>query len=120
VDFEGEVDYTSSWSGYRRNRVRGIVTDQPPALSQNVSMQWETGKALKHAEETTHCNFDGTNCYEARTVPVIYNISSHAGWSTGGQSLDIDGSGLQGSEISVVVDGVPCKVTASSNELINC
>jgi len=45
VNFEDFVGFETTFSGMARNRVRGRVTDQPIADSQNVTMQWETGKA---------------------------------------------------------------------------
>jgi hypothetical protein len=48
VDFEGQVDHETKIHGWRWNRVRGRVTDQPPSSKAVPQMLWETGNALIH------------------------------------------------------------------------
>jgi hypothetical protein len=38
-------------------------------------MLFETGLAIKEELAVKHCSYDNNDCYEARTIPVIYDIS---------------------------------------------
>jgi hypothetical protein len=67
-----------------------------------------------------HCSFDGTDCWYVKTHPKIDSISQSEGYKSGGQTLTIEGHGLNGTDISVTVDGVACEVTHSESKFINC
>lgn len=47
-------------------------------------MMWETGKALVSKQESTFCNFNQSDCYQAKSIPVIFDISENLGYKTGG------------------------------------
>jgi len=58
-----------------------------------------------------------------KTHPKIDLISAVDGYTTGGQTLKIEGWGLKGntlSDVEVVVDGVPCAVQSSTLTEITC
>ena len=69
---------------------------------------------------TSHCNFNGDDCWTVRTHPKIERVSSSSGYTTGGQEFTISGHGLNGTNVSVLVDGVACKVTEALNGAIQC
>jgi len=46
LDFEFNVDYDDSYSGYHRNRVRGQVGELPAGEFYNISMLWEVGQSF--------------------------------------------------------------------------
>ena len=56
----------------------------------------------------------------AKIVPVIFDLSSNLGYTTGGQNLSISGFGFDGGNISVSVAGLPCNVSFYTNTVINC
>jgi hypothetical protein len=47
-------------------------------------MEWFTGANAEISGEIWHCSYDNETCYRAKTVPVIYDISTHAGYTSGG------------------------------------
>jgi hypothetical protein len=58
LDFEFNVDF-DDWAGhYVRNRVRGQVGALPAGENYNISMLWETGKAMVQKQEAYHCSYD--------------------------------------------------------------
>lgn len=84
MDFEFHVDYDQKihWNGH--NRLTGQVGNQPVKKTQEVNMLWETGRAVKSENVLKTCSYDNTDCYEARTVPVIFDISQKKSYLTGG------------------------------------
>jgi hypothetical protein len=82
VDFDGKVSSTDTYGQYQKSSIQGRITDQPISKSQNVSMLWETGFALKNSD-VKHCNVEMTSCYEAKTVPVVESISHVSGYTSG-------------------------------------
>ena len=85
-------------------------------------MRFRVGNA--HIRESAkHCNWAGDECWTVRTHPKITSISAAEGYTTGGQTLTINGWGLKGdklSDIDVKVDGVACKVLSMAKEKITC
>lgn len=77
----------------------------------DIKMLWEVGYGLVAEHESTHCTYDMGRCYQAMNVPVIFNISQHSGYTSGGQNLTIHGYGFNSPNVSVTVAGVDCKVT---------
>jgi hypothetical protein len=69
---------------------------------------------------TSHCNFDGDDCWTVRTHPKIESVSAPSGYTTGGQEFTISGHGLNGTDVSVLVDGVACEVTEALSGAIQC
>jgi len=47
-------------------------------------MLWEVGYASIMEQEAKHCSFDMSECYMAKTVPVIFDTSLNYGYQTGG------------------------------------
>ncbi len=47
-------------------------------------MNWEVGGSLVETVESVTCDFRNENCYKAKTVPVIFDMSAHQGFITGG------------------------------------
>lgn len=84
MDFEFHVDYDQTIHKDGHNRLTGQVGNQPVKKNQKVDMLWETGKAVKSETMLKTCSFDNTDCYEARTVPVIFDISQKKSYLTGG------------------------------------
>lgn len=119
LDFEFNVDYDTTFSHYNRNRVTGRVGELPAGNSYNLSMQWETGKANIQKVEATHCTYDNQTCYEARSVPVIFETSATEGYKTGGMNLTVSGYGF-GGNISATVGGKNCTVTSQFETSFSC
>jgi hypothetical protein len=83
-------------------------------------MLWETGLAIEHDFYMKTCIADNTQCYKAKTVPVIFDISQKSGYLTGGQSIKVKGFGFNHKSIDVKVDGVACAVTKFSESEFDC
>jgi hypothetical protein len=67
-----------------------------------------------------HCSFDNKTCYKFLNVPVIFNVSSTTGYTSGGQNLTIHGHGFNHENISITVDGVDCPVSFYKEESVSC
>jgi hypothetical protein len=67
-----------------------------------------------------HCNWDGTDCYEARILASITSISANSGFSSGGQRLQIYGHGFIDQMTQVTVDSINCSIESVSSEQIVC
>lgn len=105
IDFEFSVDSTTSWNNWVLGSSRGQIGEGTISKNQNITMMWETGRAAISVPESLFCDFNQTNCYQAKSLPVIYNISSNIGYNTGGQNLTIKGYGFDSGIIKAVVDG---------------
>lgn len=77
IDFDDFVTFEKTWSYWERNYATGIVGDQKPSKNHDIQMLWETGNAMQQAQEILHCSTDNSTCYKAKTVPVIFDVSSH-------------------------------------------
>jgi len=111
LDYEFFVDYDDSFSNWNENRVIGEVGDMPVGHNKTIKMLWEVGYAQVAEQEATHCSYDMSKCYHAMNVPSISNISSHQGYTNGGQNLTIYGHGFSDSNITVEVDGEACSIS---------
>jgi len=120
LDFENEVDETTTFNGWTNNRVRGQVGELPIGNNDSVKMLWETGYAMESHQELSHCSYDNSSCYKVKAVPVIFGLSATSGYSNGGQNLTISGHGFNSPNISVMVDGVPCKVSSYRDDSVSC
>ena len=120
IDFEFNVDHETWFSHWSKNRIRGQIGELPIATNHTLSMMWETGKAHVLDQYATYCNIDNSSCYQARTVPVIFDVSTHSGFSSGGQNLTVYGHGFGSGNISVTVDGVNCTVTSYYSDSFSC
>jgi len=119
LDFEDTVEHTTLFSYWRKNRVRGQVGELPIADNHSISMTWETGKALV-LDHALHCDITNTTCYQAKSVPVIFNVSSNTGYKSGGQNLTVHGHGFGLGNISAKLDGVDCKVSQYQETSFSC
>jgi hypothetical protein len=94
VDFEDNVDYTTTFSHWNKNRVRGEVGELPIAENHTISMMWETGVSDIVEHTAMFCDYHNESCYYAKTVPVIFSVDRSAGFYTGGQNLTVTGHGF--------------------------
>lgn len=83
----------------------------PVGPKNDLNMLWEVGYSMVADAQSLHCTYDNSTCYRALNVPVIFNISSNEGYTSGHQNLTIHGHGFNHDNITVMVDGVPCTVT---------
>lgn len=120
VDFEGLVDSLTTVAWNRRAVVRGRVTDQPLSNNSSAVMMWETGRSVGRDTELKHCTYDMKECYDVKTIPVLHNVSSNAGYMTGGQNLTIQGFGFEEGDIEAKVDGQKCTITAKTKTSFDC
>lgn len=84
IDFESTVDFETTFSSWGDNRVRGQVGELPIGNNDSVKMIWETGYAAVSNAEATHCTYDNNTCYKVKAVPVIFNMSTNTGYTSGG------------------------------------
>ena len=84
IDFENRVDSNTTFSNNALNSVKGQIGEGSISKSQNITMMWEIGNAEISNEESLTCNFDMSNCYQAKSLPVIFEISENIGYTTGG------------------------------------
>ena len=75
IDFEDYVNPDTYVRGWYQNQVKGRVGDQPIKRDLPVTMLWETGHANKNPAIMKYCNYEATDSYESKTVPVIYDMS---------------------------------------------
>lgn len=61
----------------------GQVGEMPIGHNKDIKMLWEVGWAHVSKVEGLHCNYENTRCYNAMNVPVIFNISSRLGYTSG-------------------------------------
>jgi len=120
IDFEFSEDSESSWSNWVIGRARGQIGENTISKNQNITMMWETGTSAVALAESIFCDFNQSNCYQAKSLPVVYNISSNIGYNTGGQNLTIQGYGFDSGTIKAVIDGQDCKVTSFSRHEFDC
>lgn len=78
-------DVDSTLSGWTKNFIAGEVGNQKPNANSEVKMRWISGYAA-HADYSMKvcAHDDGTNCYKAKTVPLITSISQSSGSMEGG------------------------------------
>jgi len=120
INFEGYVRSDQGFRGWYNNNVRGIVGDQKITNNAPVNMLWETGYAIHDPVTMNTCDYAGTTCYEAKTVPAIYSIDQKEGYVTGGQVITVNGFGFGKGTIKPTIDGVPCTVLTQSADQFTC
>lgn len=99
--------------------MEAFVTDGAPGNNTVPRLLFYNGYAYD-MPSATHCNFVGDDCFIVRTHPKIDSLSHNSGYTGGGQILTVMGHGLNGTDITVVVDGVTCLVQFASNDKITC
>lgn len=121
LDFEFFVDYQTSYQWAYKNFFTGKVGDMPIGYTdKDIKMLWEVGWAIVSQSEATTCTYDMSKCYQAMTVPVIFNISAHTGNTNGRQNLTIFGHGFNSPDVKVKVAGVDCRVTQYYDDSVSC
>jgi len=81
---------------------------------------WETGQAGVMDHKMLHCSYDNKTCYQAKTVPVIHELSSNTGYMSGGQNLTVTGYGFESGKITAKVGELPCEVTSYDKTAFSC
>jgi hypothetical protein len=79
LNFEETIDNTDEWrngGGIAYYHVTGETGNIPTGYYPDFTMLWEVGDSYTDSPQMTHCEFDGTTCYQARAVPAIYSVSS--------------------------------------------
>jgi hypothetical protein len=66
------------------------------------------------------CDYAGTECYQVKTVPAIYEIDQTEGYVTGGQIINVRGFGFGRGTITPTIEGVECKVLSQSADGFSC
>ncbi|CDW80878.1 ipt tig domain containing protein [Stylonychia lemnae] len=120
LDFEEFVSEDTVFTAWTKNSIRAKVFDIPPNRSSQVNLKWRVGNSLHKDTQMVQCDVENKNCYKVKVVPVISKLSSNAGYNTGGQILQIDGYGFQSDNISIIIDGIECKVLSHSLKKLTC
>ena len=87
-----------------------IMTDGASMNSTEPRILFYNGLAMV-MRSATHCNFANDDCWTVRVHPRIKSVSYNTGYTTGGQSLKIEGLQLNGTNVEVLVDGQECRIT---------
>lgn len=114
------MDSETSFSYWTDNNIMGSVGEMPVGHDKDIKMLWEVGYAMIAEQEATHCSYDMSKCYHAMNVPSISNISSHSGYTSGGQNLTVYGHGFNDPNITVLVAGRECTVTQYQESSVSC
>jgi hypothetical protein len=67
-----------------------------------------------------HCLYDNSTCYFAKTVPVIHNMTTNTGYTTGGNVLNVTGWGFDNPNITATADGKACPVLEHHESWFTC
>jgi hypothetical protein len=119
IDFEGEMDFETSFRAYQKNGVSGHLGEVPVG-NYDIQQMWETGKARVDPARATTCSYDGSDCYQAKVVPVVYTISDHDGWTSGGQNITVHGHGFSSGELKAYLDDIECVITSKTDSQFSC
>ena len=84
IDFEFQVDQNTIYNTMSYSKAKGTVGTISPGITQNITMLWEVGGSMVEDTESVTCDVLGQNCYQAKGVPVIFNMSANQGYTTGG------------------------------------
>jgi len=71
-------------------------------------------------QQAIHCTYDNKTCFQAQSVPVIFDVSSNIGYTTGGMNLTVEGYGFEVGNITATVDGKDCVVTGQQQTSFSC
>ena len=74
---------------------------------------------MKNGASADTCLLDGS-CYTMKILPSIQSVSASEGYTSGGKEIVITGTSLDGSEVSVDVDGTACDITELSESALTC
>ena len=84
LDFEFMVDETTVYGNWVINGARGVTGPAPIGNNQKITMNWDIGASLLETVESVTCDINNQNCYKAKTVPAIFDMSARQGFTTGG------------------------------------
>ena len=99
---------------------KGQIGEVQPGQNLPVSMLWEVGQTYTDGPMMTHCSYDNQTCYQARTIPVVFDITSNQTYTTGGQNLTVKGFGFNSPNITATIGGNPCDVTSYGKYSFSC
>ena len=105
---------------YTRDYIRGRIGENLIEKKQDLTMQWETGRAMISHQESTFCNFDQSDCYQAKSVPVIFDVSDNKSYKTGGHNITVYGYGFDSGKIDAKIDGKACEVNSFTRYQFTC
>jgi len=121
IDFEGWMDNTETISSWKNEGIRGQVSeDNAIAKDNTINIQWETGASDVSYSQSKTCSFDGTDCYTARVLPVMEEVSSSSGYLAGGQKITIKGNGFNYGTVNTLIDGVACSEVSKTDTEFVC
>jgi hypothetical protein len=83
-------------------------------------MLWETGNTKIVEGEALHCSYDNSSCYYAKAVPVIHNLTTTTGYTTGGNVMNVTGHGFNNPNISATADGKACSLLEYTDTWFTC
>ena len=119
IDWEPTVQQTTRFGQWRVDPLTAVVTVMTPQRNVEPNIMFHTG--YQHdVDDLYTCNFAGDDCWKVRVHPKIESISHNTGYTTGGQLLNLFGYGLNGTDVNVLVDGVPCDVKNASVNALSC
>ena len=108
----GPTGYNDVWAT--------VQTETRNMNAQLRAKYYAVGVAHNNTETLAYYSFDGTSNYTLKMYPSIESISHTTGYAEGGQVLTIDGVSLDGDEVTILVDGVPCIPQTIEKEQITC
>lgn len=118
-NWEGLMDYRTRLTRSFLGKLSAVAGQPNPSKSAEVDARFITGYAYKRST-AYHCNFANTECWYVRVHPKIESVNATSGSITGYQNLKIEGYGLNGTAVSVTVDGEPCNIKLSNFTQIQC
>lgn len=86
-----------------------VETDQRNSSAEVSAFFRGAGYARRVAEDMNHYSLDGSSSYQAKVMPTVSSISHNQGYAEGGQEISITGTSLNGDNVTVTVDGLPCE-----------
>jgi acylphosphatase len=119
LDMEDIVEDDERLNWMSHDTQYAIMTDVASSNSTEPRILFYNGLA-RVMRSATHCNFAGDDCWTVRVHPRIKSVSYNEGYTTGGQTIRIDGMALNGTNIEVLADGEECRVTDSGLDYIKC
>ncbi len=97
-----------------------VMTDERNSTADLSIFMRGAGQAYILPERNNIYSLDGSSHYTFKVMPSIDSISYNEGYATGGQVLTITGSALDGTNVSIVVDGLVCDVLTVDKEELTC
>ena len=117
-----DYDTTFNLGSNKFQGVRGVVRSTQRTNNAELDVWFRgVGNAYWNEPASTTCNWDKTDCYQARIYPHIDEISQTSGSVAGGQEIVITGSSFdRATTVEVSVDDVACDVKDVTDFTITC